>query len=320
MKAFVTGASGFLGRHLVRALLDAGREVVALARDPAALAGLHDPERDPALRIARGDVRDPDSYAPWLAAGDSVFHLAAVRNHPRFAVREMEEVNAGATAALARRSLAAGVGRFVLVSTALIHGPAGGGGVPLGAYAESKARAVREVRRLAAAGLPAVTVCPTIVFGPDHPSHPNRVTSEVRRLLRQRVVRLVAGGRQARNLVYVDDVVRGLLAAERRAAAGEEYVLGGEEIAPRDFGPLVLELAGVRPVATLSLPAAPALAAAWLADRWRKSGKGNGYTLAVRVLLHEWRFRSERAARDLEYRPLPLAEGLARTIDWVRCA
>jgi dihydroflavonol-4-reductase len=312
VRALVTGASGFLGRPLVRALLDAGREVVALSRDPAALAGL----RHPALRIAPGDLRDPASYSPWLAAGDSVFHLAGVRNHPRVRTREMEEINVLATVELARRSLQAGVGRFVHVSTVMDHGPAGG--VPFGAYAESKARAAREVRRLAGEGLQAVIVCPAIVFGPDSPSHPNRVTSEIRRLLRQRVIRVVAGGRQVRNVVYVDDVVRGLLAAERRGVVGEEYLLGGEEIAPRDFGRLVLSLAGLRPVATLSLPAGPAFAAARIADRLRKSGPGNGYTLAVHVLLREWRFSSERAVRDLEYRPLPLAEGLARTIDWLR--
>lgn len=323
MRVLVTGASGFLGRPLVRALLDAGREVVALSREPAALAVPSDPGdvRAPALRIVHGDLRDPASYSPWLTAGASVFHLAAVRNHPRVRAREMEEINVRATVELARRSLEAGVGRFVHVSTLLVHGPSGSPSVknvPLGTYAESKALAVREIRRLAAEGLPAVTVCPAIVFGPDHPSHPNRITSEIRRLLRQRVIRVVAGGRQARNLVYVDDVIRGLLAAERRGTVGEEYRLGGEEIAPRDFGRLVLSLAGLRPVATLSLPAGPALAMARIADRWRKSDTGNGYTVAVRVLLNEWRLSSERAERDLEYRPLPLAEGLARTIDWLR--
>jgi dihydroflavonol-4-reductase len=315
----VTGASGFLGRPLVRALLEAGREVVALCRDPAALADL----RHPTLQIAPGDLRNPASYSSWLAAGVSVFHLAGVRNHPQVRVREMEEINVRATAELARRCLEVEVERFVHVSTLLVHGPSGGSegkNVPLGTYAESKARAAREVRRLAAEGLPAVTVSPAIVFGPDHPSHPNRITSEIRRLLRQRVVRVVAGGRQARNLVYVDDVVRGLLAAERRGTVGEEYLLGGEDIAPRDFGRLVLSLAGLRPVATLSLPAGPALAVARLADRWRKSDTGNGYTLAVRVLLSEWRLSSESAERDLEYRPLPLAEGLARTIDWLRAS
>lgn len=311
MTVLVTGASGFLGRHLVRTLLHEGREVVALCRDPAALSDL----RHPALRIAPGDLRDPASYEPWLADGASVFHLAAVRNHPRSRTRDMEEVNVRATAELARRSRDARVERFVHMSTAMAAG-----GAPFGAYAESKARAAQEVRRLAGEGLPAVTVCPTIVFGPDHPSHPNRVTSEIRRLLRQRVVRVVAGGRQARNLVHVDDVVRGLLAAERRGVPGREYVLGGEEIAPRDFGRLVLSLAGLRPRATVSLPAGPALAMARIADRWRKSDTGSGYATAVQVLLREWRFSSEEALRDLEYLPLPLPEGLARTIDWLRGA
>jgi dihydroflavonol-4-reductase len=327
LTAIVTGASGFLGRHLVRALLDEGREVVALCRDPMALTDLRQAAQaaqaaQPGLRIASGDLREPASYASWLAAGVSVFHLAAVRNHPRAGVREMEEVNVRATAELARRSLEAGVGRFIQVSTVLVHGPSGGGG-PLGPYAESKARGDREVRRLAAEGLPAVVVCPSIVFGPDHPSHPNRVTSEIRRLLRQRVIRVVAGGRQARNLVYVDDVVRGLLAADAArhcGAMGDEYVLGGEDVAPRDFGRMVLALAGLRPAATLSLPAGPALALTRIADRMRRSrisDTESGYAIAVQILLREWRFSSERAARDLEYRPHPLAEGLARTIDWL---
>jgi dihydroflavonol-4-reductase len=262
-----------------------------------------------------GDLRDPASYSPRLAAGDSVFHLAAIRNHPRVRVRDMEEVNVRATVELARRSLEAGVGRFVHVSTALIHGS-------FGAYADSKSRAAQEIRRLATEGLQAVTVSPTIVFGPDHPSHPNRITSEIRRLLRQRVVLVVAGGRQARNLVYVDDVVRGLLAAEQRGKVGKEYLLGGEHIAPLDFGSLVLSLTGLRPIATLSLPAAPALAMAWIADRLQRlpmADAGSGYTTAVQVLLREWRFSSE-SARDLDYHPLPLAEGLSHTIEWLRAA
>ncbi len=313
MTALVTGASGFLGRPLVRALLDARRPVVALCRDPAPLADL----RHPALEIVGGDLRDPASYSRWLASGISVFHLAAVRNHPRSRAREMEEVNVGGTAELARRSLEAGVARFVHLSTALVHGPSDSE-APASVYVESKARAVLEVQRLASLGLLAVVVSPAIVFGPDHTSHPNRVASEIRRLLRQRVIRVVAGGRQARNLVYVDDVVRGLLAAERSGAVGEEYLLGGEEITPLDFGRLVLSLAGLKPRATLSLPAGPALAMARLADRVRGSDPGSGYSTAVQTLLREWRFDSERAKRDLDYRPLPLAEGLTQTIDWLR--
>jgi len=315
--ALVTGASGFLGRHLVQALLAEGRPVIALARNPAALADL----KHPALRVAAGDLRDPASYAPVLPGVTSVFHLAGVRNQPHVRAREMEEVNVRATVELARRAAEAGARRFVNVSTALIYGPSGVAVTEtkleperaFGAYARSKARAVLAIRSLA------VTVCPTVVFGPDHPSHPNRVTSQIRRLLRSRFEVLVGGGRARRDLVHVDDVVRGLLAAERRGAVGEEYLLGGEEVTPRGFNALVFATAGVRPPRwRLELPAGGALAAARAVDRLRGYGPGCGYTTAVRSLLHEWRFSSAKARRDLGHQPLSLAEGLTRTINWIR--
>jgi dihydroflavonol-4-reductase len=321
--ALVTGASGFLGRPLVAALLDQGRSVVALCRQPEALADLHHPD----LRIAIGDLRTPDSYTPLLAAGISIFHLAGVRNHPHVRAREMEEVNVRATLALARQAGERGAARFVHVATALIYGSSNEGRARTeeddldpasSAYVRSKVEAVRGLRELAREGLPAVTVCPTIVFGPDHPSHPNRVTSEIRRLLRGGPGIWLAGGRQLRNLVFVEDVVRGLLAAEERGTVGEEYLLGGEEVSPRELTRQVLELAGRRQRLALSLPAGPARAAAWIADRLRGQDPGAGYATAVATLLREWRFSSGKAGRDLGYQPLPFAEGLGRTLKWLQ--
>ena len=295
---------------------------MALCRDPAALAGL----RHPALRIATGDLRDGLSL---LADVTSVFHLAAARNQPRVRAREFEEVNFTATLDLARRAGEAGVARFVYVSTALIYGPAQDiAGLArteasslessFGAYLRSKAKAVLEIRRLAREGLPAVTVCPALVFGPDHPSHPNRITSEIRRLLHGGPRVLVGGGRNPRSLVFVDDVVQGLLAAEKLGIAGEEYLLGGEEVSPRGFNERVLATAGIRGGPVLHLPARAALAMAWAADRLRGYDPGCGYTTAVRTLLSDWRFHCGKASRDLGFRPRPLAEALARTIEWIR--
>jgi dihydroflavonol-4-reductase len=286
--------------------------------------------RHPDLRIATGDLRDPASYTPLLSAGASVFHLAGLRNHPHVRVREMEEVNVGATLTLARRAGERGAARFVHVATALIYGSSNEGRARTeqddldpasSAYVRSKVEAVRGIRELAREGLPAVTVCPTIVFGPDHPSHPNRVTSEIRRLLRGGPRIWLAGGRQPRNLVFVEDVVRGMLAAEERGAVGEEYLLGGEEISQRELTRRVLELAGKREGMALSLPAGPIRAAARLADRLRgqyfQGGHDAraGYAAAVETLLREWRFSSGKAGRDLGYQPLSLTEGLIRTLD-----
>lgn len=295
--------------------------MVALCRNPESLADL----RHPGLRVVAGDLRRPSSCAGLPPPGGSVFHLASVRNHPRSHVREMAEINVGATMALARQARERGVARFVYVATALIYGSSEGGevrseadgfGYAPGSYALSKRVVVELIRNLVREGLPAVVACPSIVFGPDHPSHPNRVTSEIRRLLRGSPRIFLAGGRQVRNLVYVEDVVRGLLAAEERGAVGEDYLLGGEEVSPRDFAERVLAIAGSRPGPVLSLPAAPALGIASLVDRW--PGRREGYATAVRNLLLEWRFSSARAEKDLGYRPRPLSEGLARTIHWLR--
>ncbi len=293
--------------------------MVALCRQPDSLPG------HAALRIVAGDLREPASWAPLLSEAESVFHLAGVRNFPGVTAREMASVNVEATLDLARRAGEAGVGSFVHVATALIYGPSKDGRPrteedgfdPAPAlYARSKVAAVRGIRALVREGLPAVIACPSLVFGPDHPSHPNRITSEIRRLSRGGPRIWLAGGRQARNLVFVDDVVDGLLAAEAHGAVGEEYLLGGEEVSPRELAGRVLALrGGIASGLAFSLPGGAALTAAGFVDRLHGHEAGAGYATAVRNLLWEWRFSSTKAVRDLGYRPRSLAAGLVSTID-----
>lgn len=319
--AVISGASGFIGRHLLRLLLSEGREVVALARQPEMLADLSHPR----LRVAPADLTNPSSYESHLLPGSSLFHLAAVRSHVGVSLRHIRRVNVEATLELMDRAAQAGVQRIVYLSTALVFGPSTHGPIdeqsPLSstaglcsAYVHSRVQALQAMGQLVEHGIPVVTLCPTIVYGPDHPSHPNRVTAHMRRLLRWRTHVDIGGGRQARNLVHVADVVEGISCAERLADQGDLLILGGEDVTLRQFSGLVLRCARLRPRMSVSIPAQPTLwAARWL-DRLRRYSAPTGYEGRIVVLLHQWKYSCCRARTKLGYRARPLRVGIEQTL------
>jgi dihydroflavonol-4-reductase len=315
---------------------------------PAAARQLSPGPPAPAARPVhwvQGDVRQPRSYVQHLRPGVAVYHLAALRSHTGRRRGDFTAVNVTACRDLARHCLDRGVSRFVLVASAHLYGPSdpgapphreadapaaaasraamgGAGGEPaLGCYERSRAAALLEVRRLVAEGLDAITLCPTIIFGPDHPSHPNPVTDELRRIVRarRRCVILIGGGTARRDLIYVDDVVEAALAAERLAPPGAELLLGGEPISHRELLTRSQELTGRRPFwPPLSIPGPAALAAARVADRLLRYDPGCGHAAAVLRSLREWRYDCAHARQILGFQPRPLVEGLAATLRWLR--
>lgn len=318
--ALVTGASGFIGRHLVRALLAQGRPVFALCRHPTDLEDMV----HPLLELVVGRLDQVHAFASTLAEGVSVFHLAAARNAPGEPHDLFRRVNEVATVELGRAAARRGVTRFVHVSTALVFGPSQGGCVAEdgvrhwkaseSCYLLSKVRAQEEILGLVGQGLPLVVVCPTIVFGPDHPSHPNRLTAQMRRLLRSRLDMVIDGGHQRRNLVYVDDVVQGILLAEARGGVGEIYILGGQDCSHLEFNRGVFSLSGVKPRLRLSLPGGIVEVLSRAADGLRGFHPGAGYGAALRMLKCEWRYSSRKAELLLGYTARPVGEGIQQTL------
>jgi dihydroflavonol-4-reductase len=316
----VTGASGFIGRHLVRALCRQRRKVIALVRRVDSLASL----QKPFVQVVTGDIQDPGAYVPYLKEGLTVFHLAAARRIPGASSDWFKQINEMASHRLALACAESGVSKFIHVSTAVVFGPSSG--EPLvesnslapesldDFYIQTKAQALVQLRKLIDRGLHLVTVCPAIVFGPDEPTHPNGVTSQMRRLLRTRASVVVGDGAKMRTLVHVDDVVHGLLLAEDRAPCGEAFILGGGDCSPRQFNQMVFDSAGIKPRCSVSIPAGMALTAARLADRLLLRRPGSGFETGIRNLMLEWRYSSKKAMEILGFVPTPLPQAIQKTL------
>lgn len=307
----------------MRALLERGRRVVALVRKRNALSGLESSR----LEIVTADLLDVAAYREHFQSASVVYHLAALRVAPGVSSSLLRRVNVEGSVSLASASMEAGVGRFINVSTALVFGPTNGWlaneDSPFTTFARhnvylaTRIEALESLEKLSGAGLPLLTLFPTIVFGPDHPSNPNRLTAQIRRLERSPVVILPGGGGQRRNVVHVGDVVDALLAAESAPLSSRRIIAGGENVSLAGFNDEVLLQIG-RKKLRLRVGTSLSRRTAGLLDRLRSFDPAEGYTMRMEMLLSEWCFSSERATELLGYAPRKLSDGIALTLEEIR--
>lgn len=214
MVVLVTGATGLIGGHLVNRLLGEGIRVRVLARPTSNTRTLE----ARGVKVVRGDFRDEKVLETAVARADIVFHVAGyVSALGPFTIgetnsREWEkyrEVNVEFTQSLLGASYAAGVGRFLLVSSSSVYSPDApiptpetAALQPLSLYGRSKLLAEQAAGAYQQCGLPTTIIRPSIVYGPGD----RTFTPLALRLARLPVLPLVNGGRQRFDLVYVTDV------------------------------------------------------------------------------------------------------------------
>lgn len=316
-KVLVTGASGFVGSRVVRALLAGGHQVRALVRPTAPrdnLAGL-------AVEVAEGDLPAPRSLAAALDGCDALVHAAA---DYRLWVPDpdaMMRVNVEGTRALMQAALAAGISRIVHTSSvAALGGPTED--IParldamVGPYKRSKFLAEEVVRGMVAEqNLPAVIVNPSTPVGPGDV----RPTPTGRVIVEAALGRMPAHVDTALNIVHVDDVARGHVLALERGVVGERYILGGDDMGLGDILTLIAGLTGRRPP-RLRLPLAAVVPVALAAEGWgRLTGREPFVTLdGLRMAATPMVFCSAKAERALGYGHRPAAAALADAVDWFR--
>jgi len=316
-RAFVTGASGFIGGALTTRLLEGGDEVVGLARSEAAAekVAAHGAE------VARGDLLDEDSIAAGMAGCEVAYHVAGVNSHCPSDPDMLLRVNVGGAEAAVRAAARAGIGRIVYTSSAASLGEAEGTvgtedcahrGSYLSVYDRSKHEGEQAVFAAAAeTGVEVVAVNPSSVQGPPRTGGNGGI------IIAYLNGKLPVFVDTHVSVVDIRDCVEGHLLAAERGESGRRYVLNGATLHSLQALEIVSELSGVRDRVRMIPPPVARTAVAIAEAAYRLRGKTPSVCRArVRTILHGHRYDGSRATEELGLEYTPVAETFARTMAW----
>jgi dihydroflavonol-4-reductase len=324
-QTLITGATGLVGSAVARKLVAEGFPVRALVRPGSPrfhLDGL-------GLEFVGGDIRDASSVRRAMAGVRYVFHVAADYRLWARDPREIFAANVEGTRVVMQEAKSAGVERVVYTSSVATLALRADGGsadetVPLaaeegiGAYKRSKIAAERLVETMIADNaLPAVIVNPSTPIGPRDvkPTPTGRIIVEA---ARGRIPGFLDTGL---NLVHVDDVAAGHLAALKHGVIGERYILGGENVLLADMLAEIARLCGRRPP-RLRLPRAVVMPVAYAAEAtaWLTGREPFTTRDGIRMAEHRMFFTAAKAERELGVRARPYREALEDAIRWFSAA
>jgi dihydroflavonol-4-reductase len=315
MRALVTGASGFIGGHVVAALAREGAEIRAFDRQAPPNGGLPG-----GAEFIRGDIGDSDALRRALDGCDAVFHLAAIYSYARTDAAQMRVVNVDGTRTLLDAAARGARRRVVHTSSCATCGPVPGRraderdlpapsdlDVP---YKRTKLEGERLALRAAREGHEVVVVNPTVPVGPGdlRPTPTGKMVADV---AQGRARAYLASS--ALNIVAVEDVAVGHVLALQSGAAGERYLLGGEDMSIREIFATVARAAG-REAPRVGVPWKAAYAGARIADAaLRPIGREPRMLLLdeVRAGRIPHLFDDAKARTALGYSSRPAAEALA---------
>jgi dihydroflavonol-4-reductase len=319
----VTGAAGFIGSAVVRALLDKGAHVVALVEPGGDERNLH------ALEVERitADVRDADAVADACRNARFIFHLAAMYRFWAPRPQDFYDVNVGGVINILEAARRSETERVIYTSTVGVlglDGAAHGEAADetcyadvahlFGLYKRTKYVAEHEVLRAAAQGVPVSLVLPTFPIGPGD-TRPTPTGKLVLDFLNGKIPAYVD---TTLNVVHVDDLATGHLLALERGEVGRSYIIGGENMG---MGPFLAELAKVTglPAPKWQVPRALALgvgALSQLVEGRLLKREPFAALEAARMSTTNMMFDDKRARHELGYSPRPVTEAMADSARW----
>jgi nucleoside-diphosphate-sugar epimerase len=320
MKAFITGATGFVGGRLAEKLRERGDDVVCLVRSPQKAAKL-----EPlGCTLVSGDLKDVEAIKTGMEGCDAVFHVAAdYRVGLRASSQDsMTDTNVGGTTRVLDAAAATpSVKKVGYVSSLVVNGNTRGqvvdetyvhpGSSYTSHYEKTKLEAHKVAEDKAAAGVPVVIVQPGSIYGRGDES----VTGGIIRDAARGKLPMVSFADAGFTMVHVDDVVDGILAAHEKGRVGESYHLGGDRVTMRGLVDAAAETGGKKPpkinmppiMIKMSVPLAPVVT------------KVMGLPPNLRELISSsdgvtfWGAH-DKAAQELGYSPRDLRTGLRETV------
>jgi dihydroflavonol-4-reductase len=322
MKALVTGATGFVGGAVARALIHAGIDVRVLARSESDLRNL---EGLPVERVT-GDLRDPASLRAALTGCRQLYHVAA---HYALWAKDPSifyDINVRGTRNMLEAARTVGIERTVYCSTIGAIGlpPNGGLGTEntavsldqmAGHYKRSKYLAEQEVLKLAKDGLPVVIVNPSAPVGAGDVK-PTPTGQVIVDFMKGRMPAYIETGM---NLIDVDDVAAGHLLAMQKGRIGERYILGNKNLMLREVFEILSTLTGIK-APVVKLPRLAILPLAYV-NQWIAHLTGQAPRIpleGVKMAKYKMHYDCSKAVRELGLPQTPPEKALEKAVRWFR--
>ena len=323
MKYLVTGATGYIGAHLVKKLVAEGHTVHAIVRNVKKAESI----KQEGVKIFEGSFCDSEAMKLAVAGCDGVYHLGGNAAIWEKDVKWYFNINVEGTKTVLEVAMDAGVKRVVFTSSAGVLGPSISRVVTedksrdldfFNEYESSKALAESLVKTMVTEhGVDAVIVSPTRVYGPYLFGKPASVTLLIDKFVKGNWRIIPGDGSKLGNYVYVEDVVHGHMQAMEKGAKGATYILGGENHSYNNFFKLLKEVSGRNPwMLKMPIPAQMWFArVTYLAARIRRRVPVLT-TKWVRRGNYHWEVSPEKSVKELGLKITPLKEGLIKTVLW----
>ncbi len=321
-KVLVTGANGFLGSWVVRRLIQDGHQVFSLVRKSSDLSEL---EGIP-TEYLYGDVTDVHSLLQAFQGMDTVFHLAGLIAYKKSERAAMEKVNVEGTRNVIEACRATSVRRLVHLSSVVAVGasfdshhvlneesPYNVGHLDLGYFETKREAELLVIEACRKNRLDAVILNPSTIYGPGDARKGSRKIQL--KVARGKFKFYTPGGV---NVVYVEDVVDGILSAWKKGRTGERYILAGQNLSIKELFAMIAKEAGQKPP-TLLLPSFVLHTLGIIGDFMSVLGLKGGLSQenAWTSTMFHW-FDSSKAQRELDFKPRPAEIAISQSVKWIK--